>query len=60
MVEIAEILSEDFPHVRVDLYNINGNIYFGELTFFHGSGYVEFEPDDFDFVLGSKFRLTKY
>lgn len=60
MVEIAEILSEDFPHVRVDLYNINGNIYFGELTFFHGSGYVEFEPDDFDFVLGSKFRLIKY
>ncbi len=33
MIEIAEKLSEDFKFVRVDLYNINGNIYFGELTF---------------------------
>lgn len=57
MVHIAEKLSEDFPHVRVDLYNINGEIYFGEMTFFHGSGYVEFEPDDFDFILGEHFNL---
>jgi|SRR5690625_2896849 len=57
MVEIAEILSVDFPHVRVDLYNINGKVYFGEMTFYHASGYVEFEPDEFDFILGNQFEL---
>ena len=57
MVEIATKLSEDFPAVRVDLYNINGRIYFGELTFFPWSGYVQFNPDSFDFEMGKKFRL---
>lgn len=57
MIEIAEELSKEFPHVRVDLYNIDGKIYFGEMTFFHGSGYVGFEPDEFDFKLGEKFKI---
>ena len=59
MKEIAEILSKDFPHVRVDLYNINGRIYFGELTFFSASGYYIFTPDSFDFELGEKFVLPE-
>lgn len=59
MIEIAKILSEDFPAVRVDLYNINGRIYFGELTFFPWSGYVQFTPDSFDFDMGKKFLLPK-
>src|SRR5690606_5437831 len=37
MIEIARILSKDFPHVRVDLYNIDGKIVFGELTFYNAS-----------------------
>lgn len=57
MLKIAKDLSRDFPHVRVDLYNINGRIYFGELTFFSGSGYYVFKPDAFDFWLGEKFIL---
>ncbi|PXV62183.1 teichuronopeptide biosynthesis TupA-like protein [Dysgonomonas alginatilytica] len=57
MVDVAEKLSEGFPFVRVDLYNINGRILFGELTFYPWSGYVQFTPDEFDFALGSKFRL---
>ena len=57
MLEIARILSEDFPHVRVDLYNINGHIYFGELTFYDGSGYKGYIPDEFDYILGDKFKL---
>jgi len=57
MIRYAEILSSDFPHVRVDLYNKDGFIYFGELTFYSASGYIEFEPDNFDFVLGEKFKL---
>ena len=59
MIEIVKILSKDFPHVRVDLYNINGKIYFGELTFYDGSGYKGYISDDFDFILGEKFILPK-
>lgn len=55
MLKIAEILSADFPAVRVDLYSIEGKIYFGELTFFPWSGYVKYAPDEFDFVMGEKF-----
>lgn len=57
MVRIAEILSEDFPHVRVDLYNIKGKIIFGELTFYSASGYTVFSPDEFDFLMGTEFKL---
>jgi hypothetical protein len=57
MMEMAENLSAEFPHVRVDLYNIDGQIYFGELTFFNASGYMKFEPDAFDFEMGEKFKL---
>ena len=55
MLSIAEKLSENFPHVRVDLYNIRGKIYFGELTFYDASGYVDY--GDFDIVLGRNFNL---
>lgn len=57
MLEVAQKLSEGFPHVRVDLYNIDGDIIFGELTFFNASGYTIFVPDEFDFILGDKFIL---
>ena len=57
MVEIATILSKDFSHVRVDLYNIDGTIYFGELTFCESSGFCEIKPDKFDYELGEKWKL---
>lgn len=60
MVEIAKDLSKDFPHVRVDLYNIDGEIYFGELTFYDGSGYKGYCPDEFDFILGENFKLPDH
>ena len=60
MLRVAEVLSEDFPHVRVDLYCENDTVYFGELTFFDGSGYMKFEPDEFDFEIGNKLQLKKY
>ncbi len=59
MLNIAEKLSEGFPYVRVDLYNINGEIYFGEMTFYPWSGYVQFEPDNVDFILGKEFNIEK-
>ena len=58
MKEVVTQLSEDFPFVRVDLYNIQGKIYFGELTFYPSSGYGKFHPDEFDYTLGNFF--TEY
>lgn len=61
MIEVAEKLSSDFPYVRVDLYCIKGKIYFGEMTFYPWTGYVQFEPDEFDFELGKDFNIkNKY
>jgi hypothetical protein len=57
MVKIAEKLSEDFPYARIDLYNIKGRIYFGEITFYPWSGYVKFHPDEFDYQLGDFFTF---
>lgn len=57
MLRIAEDLAKDFPHVRVDLYNIDGKILFGELTFYDGSGYKGFIPDKFDYELGKQFKI---
>lgn len=57
MLLIAEKLAAPFPFVRVDLYNQNGSIVFGELTFFDSSGYQIFDPDEFDYELGKYFVL---
>ena len=57
MKMVAEKLSKDFPFVRVDLYYIDGKVYFGELTFYPWSGYVQYNPDEFDFELGNLFDL---
>jgi uncharacterized protein YutD len=59
MLSIANKLAEDFPFVRVDLYWVNNKVYFGELTFYPWTGYVQFTPDDFDFVLGKEMTLKK-
>lgn len=59
MVELAEILSKDIPFVRVDFYEINGHIYFGELTFYPGAGFEEFTPDKWDRILGDWIVLPK-
>ncbi|MGG3940329.1 ATP-grasp fold amidoligase family protein [Peribacillus psychrosaccharolyticus] len=59
MLKIANKLAEDFPFIRVDLYWVNNKVYFGELTFYPWTGYVQFEPDKFDFELGREFNLPK-
>lgn len=53
MKEIASKLSQGIPHVRVDLYNVNGKIYFGELTFYHHGGVTPFHPIEWDYKFGS-------
>lgn len=57
MMEIAETLSQGFKFVRVDLHNINGKIYFGEMTFTPSSGYMKFNPQKYDRILGDKLVL---
>lgn len=57
MVEIAKILSKDFQFVRVDLYDVDGNIYFGELTFTPASGKNPFYPLEKDVEISRKIKL---
>ncbi len=60
LLNVAKVLSEDFPFVRVDLYYLNHQVYFGELTFYPWSGYVQFTPDEFDFELGRQFDISSF
>ena len=57
MKRMAETLAKPFPEARIDFYNVNNQVLFGEITFFDGSGYMRFEPDEFDFMLGEKFEI---
>lgn len=59
MLHFASILSKGIPQVRVDFYYINDNIYFGEITFFHGSGYKRFTPAEWDEIMGSWITLPE-
>ena len=53
MMRIAIALGSVFGGVRVDLYNINGNIKIGELTFTHGCGTEKFTPNEWDKKFGT-------
>lgn len=57
MLELAQKLSSGMRHVRVDLYNVKGKIYFGELTFFHGTGMAGFKPREWDRTFGDLIHL---
>lgn len=57
MRELAEKLSVGIPQVRVDFYEVDGKVYFGELTFFHHGGLVPFEPEEWDYTFGSWIKL---
>lgn len=52
MISLAERLSKDIPHVRTDFYCINDKILFGEMTFYHGSGFEKFVPSEWDRTFG--------
>lgn len=57
MKRIANILCQGFIHVRVDLYNIEGKIYFGEMTFTNGSGFEELYPAEYETIIGDYIKL---
>ena len=58
MFEIAAKLSVGYPYVRVDLYNISGKIYFGEMTFFPASGYDVNRLPEADLHFGNMIDLS--
>lgn len=59
MKQIARELTKEFPHVRLDFYNVGEKIYFGEFTYFDGSGFYKFDPDERDFEWGAKLQLPQ-
>ena len=57
MKKLAAKLAKNMPFVRVDFYEVEGKVYFGELTFFPGGGYEEFTPESWDYTLGNWIKL---
>lgn len=59
MISLSEILAEPFDYVRVDWYDVDGKLYFGEITFHHDGGMQQIKPEKYDLILGSKVKLSK-
>ena len=59
MKEYATILAEGTIHLRVDFYEVDGNLYFGELTFYQDSGFTNIQPLQWNKVLGDWIVLPK-
>ena len=59
MMRLAEVLATDFPFVRVDFYDVEGRIYFGEMTFFPAAGFGRFTTPEADSRLGSWLTLPE-
>jgi len=55
---IASKLSANLIHSRIDLYEVDGKIFFGEYTFFHAGGFVQFIPNEYDYILGNYINLN--
>lgn len=59
MIELSKKLTEDFDFVRVDFYEIEGKVYFGEMTFTPAAGLGKFQPDEWDYKLGEMWKIKK-
>ena len=57
MIVLAEKLSQGIPFIRVDFYEVDKKVYFGELTLYPGSGFEEFTPEEWDYKLGELIDL---
>lgn len=60
MIRVAEILSQGFPELRVDLYNVKGKVYFGELTFTSQGGFMDYFTPEFNLKLGQLFDIKDF
>ena len=59
MIIISEKLSSEFSYSRIDLYELNDQVYFGEITFHHDSGLIPIIPKHWDYKLGKLLDLNK-
>lgn len=59
MLNLSRILSEPFPHVRVDWYIVDNELKFGEMTFYHGGGFEPFDKREWEYVMGEWIDLKK-
>lgn len=59
MIQLSEVLAKDFNYVRVDWYDLEGELYFGELTFHHDGGYRPIMPEKWDKILGEKLVIPQ-
>ncbi len=59
MIELAEKVGELFSYIRVDFYDVEGKIYFGEITQHHGGGFDQIRPIEFDYKYGEMIDLSK-
>ncbi len=59
MIKMSEKISEGYPHLRVDFYEVDGNVYIGEFTLYHGSGLMSFKPDEWNAVMGDWITLPE-
>ena len=57
LIKIAAALSKDIPFLRVDFYEVDGNPYVGELTFYDGAGFDPIQPVEWDEKIGSWIKL---
>ncbi len=59
MKELAAKLSKGLPQVRIDFYDVNGHVFFGEMTLFHWSGLMPYVPEEWDYKFGEWYKLPK-
>lgn len=57
MIEMGNSIAKRFKYVRVDFYDVDGRLYFGEITLHHGSGMDKFFPEHYDLIYGNKLIL---
>lgn len=57
MIEYAEKLSKNIPFARIDFYDVNDHVYFGEITLYPAAGFGKFDPEEWDYKLGNLIRI---
>lgn len=58
MIKLSKQLSKNIPFIRVDFYEVEGKVYFSELTFYPAGGFEKFEPNYWDYKLGKILNIS--
>ena len=57
MLEIGSMLAEEFPFSRIDFYNIDGRVYFGEISFFPNNGFIKYKNSEMDHYFAERIQI---